>query len=519
MPIVPVATMACCRHTTAMRTFALPIALFALFALACGAPVRAQPASNRAVSEAELRAHIAVLASDDFGGRLPGTAGETLAAHYIARHLAAAGFVGGADASGGWYQPVPLVELFVEQSEAQFADSTGRLIPAIGDIVLRAPAGAAPSLTASMIFVGYGVDESGQVVADVTGKVALMLSTDRPGDNPLSAPRRREALIAKGAVATLTVSPQGTPFGPIRRSYTNGRMQLSPRVSRAALEGVMGYDSAEQILRANGLNLAELVTAAFAGDYAGAVLPGKATLRAVTVRRDFNSYNVVARLPGRVGGSGAVLVSGHWDHLGICRGEPADDHICNGAVDNASGIAVMIAAAERIAAGPRLDRDVVMVATTAEEQGLLGATYYASNPTVPLPSILINLNIDTVAVAGRAAPMVIIGRGAGPFDSEIDQVARDLGRRIDSDTAANAFVRRQDGWAFTQAGVPAVMVGGSFSDARLLQQFLGGAYHGPDDELTDTLDLGGAADDADLHIALIRHFANLSSHPDTHDRD
>jgi hypothetical protein len=138
--------------------------------------------------------------------------------------------------------------------------------------------------------------------------------------------------------------------------------------------------------------------------------------------------------------------------------------------------------------------------------GLLGAEYFASHPTLRLADIRILLNVDTVAITPRGTPMAIIGRGT-PADTEIEGVARALGRAIDSDGDADSFVRRQDGYAMQRHGVPAVMAGGSFSDMALLQHFLAGPYHGPDDELTDATELGGAADDADLHIALARHFA------------
>ncbi|MEQ1688341.1 MAG: M28 family peptidase [Sphingopyxis sp.] len=491
-------------------------ALFAALALA--APLSAQTLADAPVTEDELRSHIATLASDDFGGRFPGTDGETLAAHYIARAWAAAGFVGGADAGGGWYQPVPLVEMQIGESAARFTDGAGRTVVAT-DILLRAPAGSAHIAGAPMIFVGYGVDASGQVTTDVAGKVALVLANDRPGDNPLSASLRREALIAKGAVATITVSPQGAPFAGPRRSYTNARMQLAGRVSRAQIEGVMAFDSASALMQANGVDLAERVRRSADAGFAGIDLPGKAMLHATTTRRDFNSYNVIARLAGARANSGTVLVTGHWDHLGTCRPADALDQICNGAVDNASGIAVMIATAQRIAASAPLDRDVVMVATTAEEQGLLGAYHFASNPTVPLPSIVIALNIDTVAVAPRGAAMAIVGRGSTRLSAEIDGVAHALGRVIDTDNDAEAFIRRQDGWALAQSGVPAIMAGGGFADAATLQAYISGNYHKPNDEMTDAVQLGGAADDADLHVALIRHFASVRAHPPTRDQD
>ena len=197
----------------------------------------------------------------------------------------------------------------------------------------------------------------------------------------------------------------------------------------------------------------------------------------------------------------------HWDHLGICEPDGVADRICNGAVDNASGIAVLTEVAEHLAR-KRHDRDMYFVATTAEESGLLGAYAFAESPPLPLDQFVLSLNIDTIAIAPRGAKVAIIGRGTSKLDSAVEAVARKAGRQIESSTNANAFIQRQDGWALTQKGVPALMVGGSFADLELMGKFLGTDYHGPEDELNDKTELGGAAEDADLHIALGTYFAD-----------
>ncbi len=502
------------RHSSAMLTTPLARAAITL-SLLISVSAQAQPVAdprlaNAPVTEAELRGHIAELASDAFGGRLPGTAGETLTAHYIARQLASAGFVGGA-ADGGYYQPVPLVELHLRGSQARWIAAGGTSMP-LEELALRAPAGGDVELTAPLMFVGYGVDASGAVRADVAGRVALMLLDNRSGENALPLTARRDALIAAGAVATIIVAPPQVPFAALQNSFASARPQLASRVSRGRMEGVVSAATAERLLASTGLTLASARSAAAADDYAGVPAGGSLSMQATTIRRSYDSYNVVGRLVGRRANSGTVMMMGHWDHLGTCRPEGATDRICNGAVDNASGIAVLIEAARRLGAGEQPDRDIMIVATTAEEHGLLGAYHWVAHPLVPLPDIPILLNVDTVAIAPRGAPMAMVGRGTTPLDAEVDAVARALGRTIDDDAEANAFIQRQDGWAFTQAGVPAVMAGGSFTDMAALQAFLGGHYHGPDDELTDDLPLGGAADDADLHVALARHFASTTAH-------
>ncbi len=483
-------------------------------ALVAATPLHAQNAvPDTPVTEAELRADIAALSDDAMLGRLPGTAGETLAAHYIARAFAAAGFVGGADASGGWYQPVPLVTLGHVDDLTMVRDRAGRVVDDL-HIINRAPAGGHVEMDdAPLIFVGHGVGADGHVLGDVRGKIAIMVTDDRPGDNALSAEQRRAALAAAGAVGIWSVPPARFPFAAIQRQYRGGRMQLAARILPLRIEGVIDHPTLARLLSLSGQDAAGVLAHMAADDFAAIDLGPRADVQVTTLRRDFNSYNVIARRPGSHNDAGAVLITGHWDHLGECRPAGSEDRICNGAVDNASGIATMIAVARRLGQGAPMDRDVILIATTAEEQGLLGAYHYAAHPTVPLNKITIALNIDTVAIAPRGAPMAIVGRGANPYDAEIDAVARALGRAVDSDLDANAFIRRQDGWALGAAGVPSIMAGGSFSDMAPLEAYLEGPYHAPNDELTDAVPLGGAADDGDLHIALARHFANLATHP------
>lgn len=482
--------------------------------LAVPAAEARQPDSR--VTEDELRRHMAYLADDALEGRYPGTAGETLTAHYIAIQLAAAGFVGGMP-DGSWYQPVPLVTLSTNSYMARFSRPDGSVVP-VPEITLRGSRGPASLADVPVIYVGHGVDANGRVVADVRDKVALLLVADRPGEGALNLTARRDALIAAGARATMMLAPAGVPFGQLQRSFAGRRLQLESRVSRADVDGMLSAASGDALLASGGGNAESLRNDAANAYFVGLDLPVTATLSAQTVRHDFNSYNVVGRLPGRQPDSGTVVLTGHWDHLGICRPEGEADRICNGAVDNASGIAVLIEVGARLGAGARsgapLDRDVMVVATTAEEQGLLGAYHFAAVPPVPLDRIAVALNVDTVAIAGRNAPMAVIGRVDNPlYAAAFEQVGRALERAIDSDVEGEAFVRRQDGWALTQAGVPSLMAGGSFSDMAKLETYLAGDYHGPADQMKDSIPLGGAADDADLHLALTRHFGSLQSWP------
>jgi len=222
----------------------------------------------------------------------------------------------------------------------------------------------------------------------------------------------------------------------------------------------------------------------------------------------FTSHNVVGVARGRHPDGKAVLLMAHWDHLGICA-PTAADKICNGANDNASGIAAMIAVAEQVGR-LGLDRDVWFVATSAEEWGLLGARAFADRPPLPLASIVAGFNLDMIAVAPTGARVAMVAPPNSRLEPLVRQSAAALGRAWDGDREADDFLRRQDGWVLAERGVPMVMAGGSFSDMARLRRFLAENYHAPDDELRADTDLGGAVDDADLHLELVRRAASRS---------
>ena len=349
----------------------------------------------------------------------------------------------------------------------------------------------------------------GSAIDDVAGK-AVLIFLDRPEFAPADkqSPRaRREVLVAAGAEAVIVVAESAGNWAAARRQLLSRPISLEVKDSRAAMEGAISSEYAVALITAGGRDWDKLRKAAKEANYAGQALGIDASFDVTTEVRRFSSYNVVGKLTGKKKESGALLYMGHWDHLGICEPEGAADRICNGAVDNASGIAVLNEVAERLAT-KRYDRDIYFVATTGEESGLLGAYAFAESPPVPLDQIVLSLNVDTIAVAPRGAKVAIIGRGTTKLDSAVEAVARKAKRKIESSSDANAFIQRQDGWALAQKGVPALMVGGSFADLGLMQKFLSGDYHGADDELTDATELGGAAEDADLHIALGQYFAD-----------
>ena len=484
-----------------MKRVALALPLAVLGGCMAARPVSA-PVLDEAATEAALLRHIEILAGDAFEGRRPGTEGEAKTLRYLAREWQAAGLESGTnDPANPWFAPVELSLSIPAAGDARFARGRTRVaVPEEGfalftsgrrGLVERAP----------LVFVGEAGEELDR--AELAGRVALML-WDHEGQA-----EQREALFAKGASAVIAVVAAADEFAQLTNHRRQGIYRLSEE-DGGLIEGVMTAGAAAKMMGA--ARYGELVRSAREGDFRPVPLNLTATLEATSTPGTVRTHNLIARLPGTRPESGAVLLLAHWDHFGTCAEPPAEDLICNGAVDNASGLAVLTELARRLAQGPRMDRDVYFLATTAEEWGLLGAQAFAQDPPVPLDSIVAAFNLDTVAVAPRGSPVAIVGAGLTALDPIIAEVVRASGRKFGDESLARRFVRRQDGWALLQRDVPAVAVTSAFAQAAPLERYLAAHYHQPSDEAAG-IELGGAAEDLVLHLALVRRFADASLYP------
>jgi Zn-dependent M28 family amino/carboxypeptidase len=280
-----------------------------------------------------------------------------------------------------------------------------------------------------------------------------------------------------------------------------------------AIDGVLATPAWEALARAAGRDPASLMQAAARRGFRPIRLAADADIDVRTHIRRYRSANVIGRIEGRERPGEAIVYTAHWDHLGICRARGVTDRVCNGAIDNASGVALMIEIARALANGRPPQRSLMFVATTAEELGLLGARAFLADPPVPLRSILADLNLDTVAIAPRGTAVSIVGRGRTPLDILVDDTARSLGRAIDPSLGPNAYLARQDGWEFSKRGIPAIMVSSAFTDATLLNRFFNSDYHGPRDDISRGIELGGAVEDGALQIELGRVLADPARFP------
>ena len=426
---------------------------------------------------------------------------------YLARTWFSAGLTSGTNDPGNeWFAPVTLVAREPAASTAQFSRKGRRqFVPP--DTVLMLTSGKRSLVReAPLLFVGKQLTEPlGR--NELAGRVALLL------DGGIDDSERQNALLAAGASAVLTVLDGDRSLANVTTRRQRSGYALAEDSIGGDLEGFITADGMPALLRGTGKSLADLEAAAAAPDFVPVPLDVTASLEATTTETTIMTHNLIGKLPGRRGDTGAVLFVAHWDHFGVCAEPPAEDLICNGAIDNASGVAVMTEVARRLAHGPQLDRDVYFLATTAEELGLLGAHAFAENPPVPLGQIVAAFNIDSVAIAPAGSPLAIVGRGMTSLDPAIAAVARREKRRVIENDDANAYVERQDGWALLQHDIPAVMVTSAYSDLARLEAFFEGDYHRPSDDLSHPMELGGAAQDVLFYVALARWFGELRRVP------
>ena len=471
-------------------------------------PLAAASRQDKAAAQLrlELLGHITELASDAYAGREPGTEGEAKTLRYIGQHWSDSGLVSGTNDPGHpWFAPVTLVGRQPDTHRAVFSRKGKRVYVPQNQVLVITSGKRALIENAPLVFVGRGAVIPAR--ADLAGRVALLLDGGRDDST------RQNALLAAGASGVLTVldgdrSLENVAARRGREGYALAGAELGGDIDAFITAPALGG-----VLAGSKLTLAGLRAAATAPAFASTPLDLAVSLEATSRETRIHTHNVIGKLPGKRPDLGAVLLVAHWDHFGTCAQPPAEHLICNGAIDNASGVAVLIEVARRLAKGPQLDRDVYFLATTAEELGLLGAQAFAENPPIPLAQFVAAFNIDSVALTGTGQPFGVVGKGLTGLDPQIVAVAKQQKKKLVLDEKANAYVKRQDGWALLQHDVPAVMVSSSWSDLALVERFFETDYHRPSDVVKPGIELGGAADDVEFLSALVRWFGDPKKVP------
>lgn len=528
--------------------------LCALALLSACSPHSAQPDTNNSaalkpvqMNEARFRNDIKALSSDEFEGRAPTTHGEKLTLDYLTKAFTEMGLKGAYQ--GSFLQPVPMVSYTAD--EAQQVTLAGLPFKYRQDIVLnsRHDNGGIRVENAPLVFVGYGVNAPEYGWNDyqdlnMKGKIAVILVNDpgfaRPDSGKFTGKAmtyygrwsyKFEEASRQGALGALIIhdtEPASYPWSVIENSWTGPQQDLvlskAEQDSRVQAEGWLTLDAATQIFDKAGLSLPNLMARA-ADSPINLPLEQTANIAFKNKAEYANSYNVVATLPGNTQADEQILFTAHWDHIGKDETKTGDQ-IYNGAMDNASGIAGILEIArqlvDNVKQGHGLARSVTFIATTGEEQGLLGSRYYAANPLYPIDKTVAVLNLDSTNIYGKTKDFTIVGKGKSELETYLIDAAKQQNRipMGEKNPASGGFFR-SDHFSFAKLGVPAVFAGGGsdpIDEATAayktqMQATMKGCYHNVCDEYREDWDLSGALQDLQIYYQVTRTLGNSKDWP------
>ena len=521
-PLPLVLLLAGCQHDRLQETEASLLA----------ANEQAGHAFGPEISAEDFAAHIKVIASDEFGGRKPGSDGETKTTQYLREQFQRLGLEPGNGSS--YFQTVPMVETRADTATSKMTIKLGdQTMPlSFGEqMVLSTRTGQATVKVSDspLLFVGYGVNapEAGwndYAGVDVKGKTVVMLIND-PGfhnnDSTLFQGRRmtyygrwtykfEEAARQGAAAAIIMHDTAGAAYGwdVVKNSWSGSQFDLPAGEEpgpRLPMQGWITGEVASKLFSQVGLDVLALRDAAGKRGFRAVPL-GNAKLDAElhsTISQS-QSRNVVARLRGSKYPDEAIVYTAHWDHLGTHADEPGDN-IYNGAIDNATGVAGVLEIAEQFTVqDPKPERSVVFLFVTLEESGLLGSAYYAAHPVVPLAKTVAVVNIDAMPVVGLTRDLVVVGLG----NSELEDVLRpitDRQKRVLTEESApeKGQFFRSDHFSFAKAGVPALYAKGGVDHIEkgreygiaMTDDYTAKRYHKSADNFDPEWDLRGIVQD------------------------
>lgn len=526
----------------------------ALALLSACSPNLVQPDANNSaalkpvqMNEARFRNDIKALSSDEFEGRAPTTQGEKLTLDYLSKAFTEMGLKGAYQ--GSFLQPVPMVSYTAD--EAQQVTLAGLPFKYRQDLVLssRHDNGGVNIENAPLVFVGYGVNApeygwNDYQDLDMKGKIAVILVNDPGFARPDSGKFNGKAMTyygrwsykfeeasrqgALGALLIHDTEPASYPWSVVENSWTGPQQDLvlskTEQDSRVQVEGWLTLDTATKLFEKAGLSLPTLMARA-ADSPINLPLEQTANIAFKNKAEYANSYNVVATLPGTKQVDEQILFTGHWDHIGKDDSKEGDK-IYNGAMDNASGIAGILEIARQLAdnakQGHGLARSVTFIATTGEEQGLLGSRYYAANPIYPIDKTVAVLNLDSTNIYGKTKDFTIVGKGKSELENYLIDAAKQQNRiALGEKNPASGGFFRSDHFSFAKLGVPAVFAGGGSEpiDAATadyktqMQATMKGCYHNVCDEYREDWDLSGAIQDLEVYYQVTRELGNSQDWP------
>jgi Zn-dependent M28 family amino/carboxypeptidase len=538
-----------------MRRCFAAIGFLALL-FACGPKSSDIRAARDSIDAGTLLEHIKILASDEFEGRAPGTRGEELTVNYLIEQFQKIGLKPG-NPDGSYVQKVPLAGI-LSKASGEFVSKGRRIaLSPLKDFVgvTRRYSESVEVKDSDVVFVGYGVvapeygwDDYKDV--DVRGKTIIMLINDPAVHDPHDPTKLDETMFRgramtyygrwtykyeiateKGAAAAIIVhetGPAGYPFEVVTGSWGRENFDIvtpDRNMSRVPVEGWISLDKAKEVFKAAGQDFDQLKEAAVRKDFRPVPLGLRANFRIRNTLREVGSRNVIAKLDGSdpTLRDEYIIYTAHWDHLGKDN-TLEGDQIFNGAHDNATGTAGLLELAKAFSKlDPRPKRSILFLAVTAEEQGLLGAKYYAANPLYPLERTVANINMDGLNTWGRTSDIVVIGLGNSTLDDVLAEAARAQGRVLKPDAEPEkGFYYRSDHFEFAKLGVPALYTDNGTDyigkpqewALKKREEYTKNDYHKPSDEVREDWDLSGAVEDLSILFEVGFRVAQAAQRPE-----
>ncbi len=504
-------------------------------AAALGLPVNVA-ATMRGIDAKRIRAHVRYLSDDLLEGRGTGTRGGDIAAEYIATQFALDGLKPAGD-NGGYLQKIEFTGVHTLPATAfSLQPEHGAALELkLGDdyVTTNETQTDSADVDAPIVFVGYGIEApeyrwNDFKGVDVAGKVLLVIVNEPPSKDPkfFNAEAltyygrwtyKFEEAARKGAVGALIIHRTDLAsygWGVVRSSWSAEQVYLSndrdPKLKAASW---IQLEVARQLFAASGLKLDEMLASAGTREFTARELPVRLKAHVVSKVRKFESSNVLGLLPGADGGAPkqAVVYSAHYDHLGI---DPSmsGDNIYNGAVDNGTGVGMLLEMARAFAASPaHPPHPVLFAAVTAEEKGLLGSNYLGKHLPIPAAQIALGLNFDAIPPIGIPESVSVTGAERISFYPTVERTAKAFGFDIQPDAEPGAgHYYRSDHFSLARAGVPAFSVNTGVKFAghspewgkAQREEYTAKHYHNPSDEYSPSMDFTSNALVAKFGFAL-----------------
>jgi len=481
----------------------------------------------------DLKKDIEILSSDEFEGRAPASRGEVLTIEHLKIEFQTLGLKPGNGSS--YFQEVPMVKITSSPEDGlSIEGNTTTRVARFGDDFVATTMRVVDEVNiedSELLFAGYGIvapeygwdDYSG---IEVKGKTVIVLVND-PGfatqDPELFNGRamtyygrwtyKYEEAARQGAAGIFIVhetAPAAYGWDVVHNGWTGPQFNLESEdnnMSRCAVEGWITLETAHSIFNQAGLDYNQLKVAASKPGFNPLSLGLQATLSLKNSIEYSLSNNVIALLPGSERPDEVIFFTAHWDHFGI---DPSleGDQIFNGALDNATGTAALIELAEAfLKLGTPPARSIAFMAVTAEEQGLLGSHYYATNPIFPKSKTVAVINMDSLNIYGKMKDITVIGYGQSELDAYVETAAAEQGRSVRPDpTPEKGSFYRSDHLPFAKQGIPSLYTASGIDHVEYGEEwtlaqresYSAQKYHKPTDEYDPSWDLSGAIDDLRL---------------------